>query len=141
MTFDLEEAKREKANINSGKDSRVLTECATCYACEEYCPNGNHPFYLIVERQEEKGILPAPAPITRQQILMMKPKGTITPAKVKAPVIDMCYFPMQSDRPADALQYRPEQRDRSASDIRAGGIARCVAASPNRPAPGQEIRR
>ena len=25
MTFDLEEAKREKANINNGKDSRVLT--------------------------------------------------------------------------------------------------------------------
>ena len=94
MTFDLEEAKREKANINNGKDSRVLTGCATCYACEEYCPNGNHPFYLIVERQEEKGILPSPAPITRQQILMMKPKGTITPMKVRAPVIDMCYFPM-----------------------------------------------
>ena len=32
MTFDLEEAKREKANINNGKDSRVLTGCATCYA-------------------------------------------------------------------------------------------------------------
>jgi len=94
MTFDLAEAKREKANINSGRDSRVLTECATCYACEEYCPNGNHPFYVIVERQEEKGILPAPAPITRQQILMMKPKGTITPGKVSGPVIDMCYFPM-----------------------------------------------
>jgi Fe-S oxidoreductase len=94
MAFDLEEARREKARINNGEDSRVLTECATCYACEEYCPNGNHPFYLIVERQEEKDILPAPAPITRQQILMMKPKGTIAPMKVKAPVIDMCFFPM-----------------------------------------------
>jgi Fe-S oxidoreductase len=94
MTFELAEAKREKANINNGRDSRVLSECATCYACEEYCPNGNHPFYLIVERQEEKGILPSPAPITRQQILMMKPKGEIAHTKVNAPVIDMCYFPM-----------------------------------------------
>ncbi len=97
MTFDLEEAKREEARINSGEDSRVLTACATCYACEEYCPNGNHPFYVIVQRQEEKGLLPAPAPITKQQIMMMKPKGTLTPAKVTAPVIDMCYFPMLTD--------------------------------------------
>jgi Fe-S oxidoreductase len=93
LAFDLEAAKIEKARINRGEDSRVLTDCATCYACEEYCPNGNHPFYLIVERQEQKGILPAPGPITRQQVLMMKPRGTITPMKVKAPVIDMCYFP------------------------------------------------
>jgi Fe-S oxidoreductase len=94
MTFDLEEARREKTRINKGEDSRVLKECATCYACEEYCPNGNHPFYVIVERQEEKGLLPAPAPITKQQIRMMKPKGTLTPGRVAAPVIDMCYFPM-----------------------------------------------
>ena len=94
MTFDLEDARREKTRINEGEDSRVLKECATCYACEEYCPNGNHPFYVIVERQEEKGLLPAPAPITKQQIRMMKPKGTLTPGRVAAPVIDMCYFPM-----------------------------------------------
>ncbi len=94
MTFDLKEAKREKTRINKGEDSRVLKECATCYACEEYCPNDNHPFYVIVERQEEKGLLPAPAPITKQQIRMMQPKGTLTPGRVTAPVIDMCYFPM-----------------------------------------------
>jgi Fe-S oxidoreductase len=93
MHFDLAEARQEKANINNGGPSRVLTECATCYACEEYCPNDNHPFYLIVERQEALGILPSPAPITRQQILMMKPRGTIIPEKVSPPVIDMCYFP------------------------------------------------
>ena len=94
MTFDLAEARREKARINQGEDSSVLKACATCYACEEYCPSGNHPFYVIVERQEEKGLLPAPAPITKQQIRMMQPKGTLTPGKVSAPVIDMCYFPM-----------------------------------------------
>ena len=107
MEFDLEEAKFEKANINNGKDSRVLTGCTTCYACEEYCPSGNHPFYLIVERQEEKGILPSPAPITRQQILMMKPKETITPMKVSAPVIDMCYFPMLAGSIKEPLYENP----------------------------------
>ena len=107
MTFDLTEAKKEKTRINSGKNSRVLTECATCYACEEYCPNSNHPFYLIVERQEALGILPSPAPITRQQILMMKPRGTITPMKVSAPVIDMCYFPMLTGSIREPLYENP----------------------------------
>jgi Fe-S oxidoreductase len=94
MDFDLKSAKIEKQNILEGRDSKVLDECVTCYACEEYCPNDNHPFYLIVERQEEKGILPAPTPITKQQIIMMQPRGTITPAQVRPPVINMCYFPM-----------------------------------------------
>ena len=107
MTFDLAEAKQEKTKINTGELSRVLTGCATCYACEEYCPNGNHPFYVIVERQEEIGILPSPAPITRQQILMMKPKGTITPMKVSAPVIDMCYFPMLTGSIREPLYENP----------------------------------
>ena len=94
MNFDLAAAKAERSNILSGRDSRVLHECVTCYACEEYCPHDNHPFYLIVERQEEKGILPVPEPITKQQITMMKPRGTITPDSVTSPVINMCYFPM-----------------------------------------------
>ena len=52
MDLGLEEARVERQRILDGEDSRVLRECATCYACEEYCPYENHPFYLIVERQE-----------------------------------------------------------------------------------------
>jgi Fe-S oxidoreductase len=88
----LEEAKREWSNVLRGEESRVLSECATCYACEEYCPVGNHPFYLIVERQEEMETWPVPIPVTRQQIGMMAPRGRIAPRKVHAPVIDMCAF-------------------------------------------------
>jgi Fe-S oxidoreductase len=94
MDLDVAAARAQKENILQGRDSKVLEDCVTCYACEEYCPYGNHPFYLIVERQEQKGILPVPAPITKQQVIMMKPRGKITPATVSAPVINMCYFPM-----------------------------------------------
>ena len=51
---DRAEARAEKLKINDGKDSRVLHECLTCYACQEYCPFGNNPFFLIVDRQEEQ---------------------------------------------------------------------------------------
>jgi len=94
MDFDLETAKEERKRIIDGEDSRVLRECATCYACEEYCPYDNHPFYLIVDRQEELGTWPVPKPLVKQQVGMMAPRGQIAPQKVHAPVINMCFFPM-----------------------------------------------
>jgi len=90
----IEEAKAEKLKINEGKDSRVLHECLTCYACQEYCPYGNNPFFLLVERQEELGILPAPSPIIKEQLKMMDAKGRIAKQTVHAPVVNMCAFPM-----------------------------------------------
>jgi len=94
MDLGLEEARAERQRILDGEDSRVLRECATCYACEEYCPHDNHPFYLIVERQEEREVWPVPIPLTKQQIRMMGPRGEIAPKTVTAPVINMCFFPM-----------------------------------------------
>jgi Fe-S oxidoreductase len=96
MNFDKESAKKERQAILHGEDSPVLIDCLTCYACEEYCPYGNHPFYQIVDLQEKKGIMPAPAPITQQQIIMMQPRGKIKSTEVKQPVVDMCAFPMLS---------------------------------------------
>jgi Fe-S oxidoreductase len=94
MDLDLDSARKERQHILRGEDSRVLAECVTCYACEEYCPQGNHPFYLIVERQEQREVWPVPIPLTKQQIIMMAPRGDIGPQKVQAPVVDLCYFPM-----------------------------------------------
>lgn len=94
ITITLDEAQREKRLILDGERSRVLDECVTCYACEEYCPNTNHPFFQIVERQEQLGVWPAPIPLTKQQVRMMAPKGDITPQSVNEPLVNMCYFPM-----------------------------------------------
>ncbi len=97
MAFNsISEAKAEKLKINNRQPSRVLEECLTCYACQEYCPNGNNPFYLLVERQEELGILPAPKPIVEEQLRMMQAKGKLTAAKVNPLVVNMCAFPMLS---------------------------------------------
>jgi heterodisulfide reductase subunit C len=35
-----------------------LRECITCMACNEYCRQGANPYDLILQCQEEKGILP-----------------------------------------------------------------------------------
>ena len=91
---DLAEARREKQKINAGQDCRVLHECLTCYACQEYCPHGNNPFFVLVDLQEKLGLLPAPRPIIAEQLRMMDFKGRLTKAPVSAPLIDMCAFPM-----------------------------------------------
>lgn len=94
IDIELDEAKQERLRIIRGEPSRVLKECATCYACEEYCPFGNHPFYHLVDRQEELKTWPVPIPITEQQMRMMGPREKIVPQRVHKPLVNMCAFPM-----------------------------------------------
>ena len=94
MTFTgHKEAHGEMMKIMKGKDSRVLSECMTCYACEEYCTRGNHPFYLISEKREEKGIFTAPRPITNQWINMTVMQGKCLVGNVKDKALSCCYIP------------------------------------------------
>jgi len=92
MKFTPEEAKKERWKVIRGEDSRVLRECATCYACEEYCPYGNHPFYQIVEMQKARGFHPAPKPIEKQQVRMMAQKGKVDYKELRGPVLNLCAF-------------------------------------------------
>jgi len=93
LDLDLDAAKTEKWRLINGEDSIVLSNCVTCYACEEYCPYGNHPFYQIVDLQEEKNIYPAPQPITNQQIKSVSLVGKREREDLKDPVISLCVFP------------------------------------------------
>lgn len=95
MNIDIETARVEIQKMIRGEDSFVLHQCVTCYACEEYCKRGNHPFYLIADLQEKKGILPMPKPLVRQWINLAIPtRKDIREFKgAKEPVISLCLFP------------------------------------------------
>jgi Fe-S oxidoreductase len=93
MNLDRSKAKKEWQKVVNGEDSFVLEACTTCYACEEYCPFGNHPFYLIVERQEEKGILPAPRPLIKQWVNMTSPQGKFLVGKIEEQALSFCLIP------------------------------------------------
>jgi Fe-S oxidoreductase len=88
-----DKAKKEWQKVIDGEDSSVLEACTTCYACEEYCPFGNHPFYLIVQRQEEKGILPAPRPTVTMWINQCQPVGRFMVGKVEEKALSYCFLP------------------------------------------------
>ncbi len=93
MDFEKDEARKEMLKVFNREESRVLQECVTCYACEEYCPRGNHPFYLIGERREEKGIYTAPRPITNQWINMTLMQGKQMVGAVKEKALSCCFIP------------------------------------------------
>jgi len=90
---DKKKAKKEWQKVINGEDSYVLEACTTCYACEEYCPFGNHPFYWIVEQQEKKGILPAPRPIITMWINQCQPVGKFMVGKVEERALSYCFLP------------------------------------------------
>jgi Fe-S oxidoreductase len=93
LDLDREAAKSEIGKIIRGEDSFVFDACVGCYACEEYCQMGNHPFYLIVERQEEKGILPAPRAVISMMIDQFEPRGKFTVGTIEAKALSFCFLP------------------------------------------------
>jgi len=93
IDIDNVTAQKEILKIARGENSFVLHECVTCYACEEYCPYNNHPFYLIVERQEAFGITPQPAPLVKRAINLSIPfRGEPEIKEINGPVINLGVF-------------------------------------------------
>ena len=92
MDMDRKTAREEMMKIIRGEDSFVLRDCATCYSCEEYCQRENHPFYLITERREEKGMLTAPRPITTQWVNMCEPQGKYRVGKIGEEALSCCFI-------------------------------------------------
>ena len=49
-----DEAIREFHKLIDGEPSRVISDCVSCMACDEICPEKANPFSLILKRQEEQ---------------------------------------------------------------------------------------
>jgi Fe-S oxidoreductase len=92
ITLDSVTAKIEWNKVINGEGSFVLEACNSCYACEEFCPYGNHPFYMIVDKQEEKGILPAPRPVITMQVNQCEPVGKFMVGQVQERALSYCYL-------------------------------------------------
>ncbi|MBU2643776.1 (Fe-S)-binding protein [bacterium] len=93
MDIDADTAKVEIEKIINQEDSFVLHDCVTCYACEEYCQNGNHPFYLIVRQQEELDLPPLPEPLIKRGVQMGIPfRGEPEIQEIKGPALNLGVF-------------------------------------------------
>ena len=99
LEIDPDMAGIEIDKIIHSEDSFVLHDFVTCYACEEYCPNGNHPFYLIVQKQEELNIFPLPEPLIKQGVQLGIPfRGEPEIQEINGTALNMGVFSSLTNR-------------------------------------------
>ena len=52
---DPTEASEQIRELKAGGNPAIVEECVTCFACDTFCPNNAHPFFLIADAQERNG--------------------------------------------------------------------------------------
>jgi Fe-S oxidoreductase len=77
-----------------GENSRVLTECITCFGCDEYCPYNSHPFDLIIELIEKYNSHNIPTKLVETSINRFKPHDELRLKQIdpQKPVLNKCAF-------------------------------------------------
>jgi Fe-S oxidoreductase len=95
-----EEARQEIGKMINGEESRVLSECITCFACDEYCPYNSHPFDLITELQEKYNSLPLKPGSIDPVVSRYKPYDELRLKEIDSnkPVLNKCAFPKSHAR-------------------------------------------
>jgi Fe-S oxidoreductase len=96
IEFDSEDdARNEIKKMIEGEQSRVLTDCVTCFACDEYCPYDSHPFDLITTLQEKHNSLDVNENLLQRTIKMYEPHEEFKPwdgIDPTQPVLNKCAF-------------------------------------------------
>ena len=89
---NLEEARSEREKLNKGENSRVLSECVTCFACDEYCIHNSHPFDLITELQEKYDSLKISPQVLQNTVIRFKPHPELRLKDIDTlkPVLNKC---------------------------------------------------
>ncbi len=94
MDIDKETARTEMEKMINGKDSFVLKQCVTCYACDEYCPYDSHPFDLKTELQEKYNTFNIDPTLLDNMIKQFQPPGELRLKEIdpNKPVFHKCTF-------------------------------------------------
>jgi len=89
---DVEDARTEISKMINGEASYVLSECVTCFACDEYCPYNSHPFDLITNLQEKYNSLKIDPNILERTIKTYAPHDQVRLKEIDAnkPVLNKC---------------------------------------------------
>lgn len=82
--------------VAKGEFCEILEECKNCYACEEFCPYENHPFYRIVELQEKFGVKKISDELMKKLEKRYAPEGEFRAKKVRRG-LHICLFPEFKD--------------------------------------------
>lgn len=101
VDYSRDEAISQINELVAGQNAQILSECITCCACNEYCPESANPFDLINELQEKFRTLPVP-----EKMVAWMDAGPSVPSKVircsdRKPALSLCV--MEPMVPKDAI--------------------------------------
>ncbi len=112
IDISKEDAKVEIMKMVNGENSRILSECVTCFACQEYCELNARPFDRIVELQEKYNSLNVDPTLLERIIKQFAPHDEVRIKEIdpNKPVFSKCLFRNQSKNEMqgqlfDNLQY------------------------------------
>ena len=105
QNYDKEEGSRQIKALTKGQKAEILSECITCFACNEYCPKGANPFDLISEYQEKWKLIPDSDLILSMldQMINDVPNEVIW-GNLNKPALSLCAY--ESLLPQDAIKGR-----------------------------------
>ncbi len=90
IEIEENESKKEFQRIIDGEQSRIVSECVSCMACDEICPEKANPFSLIVKRQEESGECNRFEKVGNNMKSAYGIPSTVQKGSDSGPVIDLC---------------------------------------------------
>ncbi|MDP6394003.1 MAG: (Fe-S)-binding protein [Desulfobacterales bacterium] len=89
VDYDKELAVKEIEALIAGEPAGIVAQCATCIACNNYCPHGANPFDLILKQQEKTKAVQSPKGISLAKGWIDSP-GEIIRGAPDRPVISLC---------------------------------------------------
>lgn len=104
VDYGREKAIREMTALIEGNEAGILGKCITCMACNEYCRKGANPYDLILQLQEEKGILPVLEERLQGFAMMENIPGQVVEGQPDKPALSLCV--LKNRLPEGAVQGR-----------------------------------
>jgi ferredoxin len=92
VDYDKTRAVAEFQALIDGREAPILSQCITCYACNEYCPTEARPFDLILERMEQFGSFPATAEVVAGQETLYSTDSPVVIGETGERVLSACVF-------------------------------------------------
>jgi Fe-S oxidoreductase len=90
VEYDRDEAIAQFKALVEDETPDIVSQCVTCVACNWFCDKGANPFDLILERQEETGVLDIPEQNTEMFRNLPKAPSEVKPGEAGKPALDLC---------------------------------------------------
>jgi len=90
VDYNREEAVDQFRRLTEGETPPIVSQCITCVACNQFCEKGANPFDLILERQEQTGVLNIPEQNTQLFRNLPNAPTQVTPGEPGEPALSLC---------------------------------------------------